>query len=98
MQAISASDILDVFHTRSRLLSLLSHVESILDEIETELSDPDDKRVGPWLCGPIFSAADITLTALLVRLYQLGLDDQLWKGGRRPNLAVYQELAFRRPR
>ena len=87
-----------MFHDRSRLLSLLSHLETVLDEIESELSDPEDKRVGPWLCGPIFSAADITLTALLVRLHQLGLDEELWKGGRRPHLAVYQELAFRRPR
>lgn len=32
-----------------------------------------------------------------MRLYQLGLDEEMWKHGRRPNLAVYQELAFRRP-
>ena len=49
-----------------------------------------DDRMGMWLCGPTFSSADVALTCLMFSLEILGLDEQLWKGGRRPNLAVYQ--------
>lgn len=52
---------------------------------------------GPWLCGIVYSAADIGASALLYRLYQLGLDEVMWKNGTRPHVAVYAELAFRRP-
>ena len=63
-------------------------MDSILDEMEALLSAED--RVGMWLCGPTFSSADAALACLLFSLETLGLDGRLWKGGRRPNLAVYQ--------
>ena len=56
--------------------------------MEALLSAED--RVGMWLCGPTFSSADAALACLLFSLETLGLDGRLWKGGRRPNLAVYQ--------
>ena len=73
--------------------SLLAQVEVVLDEVEAELSNED--RLGPWLCGPGYTAADISFSCLLLRLYQIGLD-QMWKEGTRPNISVYQEMAFRR--
>merc|ERR1719245_339533 len=74
--------------------SLLAQVEAILDEVEAELSKDD--RLGPWLCGPGYTAADVSFTCLLLRLYQIGLDEQMWKEGTRPNIPVYQDMAFRR--
>lgn len=73
----------------------LQSIDVVLDEVEDILAADD--RPGPWLFGQTFSAADICLTALLVRLHQLGMDDRYWKEGIRPHLSVYQELAFRRP-
>ena len=59
-----------------------------MDEMEVVLGADD--RLGMWLCGPTFSSADVALTCLMFSLESLGLDEHLWKGGRRPNLAVYQ--------
>ena len=74
--------------------SLLAQVEAILDEVEAELSK--DERLGPWLCGPGYTAADVSFSCLLLRLYQIGLDEQMWKNDTRPNISVYQDMAFRR--
>ncbi len=94
-KARSLKPVLEMFQDRAKFLLFLASVEKVLDELEGELGKDD--RVGPWLCGPKFSAVDIALTSLLVRLYQLGLDEEYWRGARRPHLAIYQELAFRRP-
>ena len=59
-----------------------------MDEMEVVLGADD--RLGMWLCGPTFSSADVALTCLMFSLETLGLAEHLWKGGRRPNLAVYQ--------
>jgi len=75
--------------------ALLGQVEALLDEVESELNADD--HLGPWLCGPTFTAADIGLTCLLFRLYQIGLDDKYWNGGVRPGIAVYVDMAFQRP-
>lgn len=94
-KAKDLESIREVFLENDKIHGILYDLEVILDKVEAEL-DSDD-RPGPWLCGTTFSAADVTLISILMRLYQLGLDQRYWKGGVRPNLAVYQELAFRRP-
>jgi len=83
-----------IFDNFCMYLSLLNHVGEILDKVEIELSKED--RLGPWLCGPGYTAADVSFTCLLLRLYQIGLDEQMWKEGTRPNISVYQDMAFRR--
>ena len=77
-----------------KYLSLLERVGEILDKVEIELSKED--RLGPWLCGACYTAADVSFSCLLLRLYQIGLDEQMWKEGTRPNISVYQDMAFRR--
>jgi len=74
-------------------IRVLKKVEEVLDHIEHALSTGE---VGPYLGGLAFTGADISLTALLFRLYQLGLD-QLWKDGKRSHLSVYTNLVFERP-
>ena len=59
-----------------------------------ELANHD--KVGIWLGGVIFSPEDWYLTAILIRLYQLGLEDTLWQDGTRPHLAMYVKQAFNR--
>ena len=83
-----------IFDNLGKYLSLLERVGEILDKVEIELSKED--RLGPWLCGASYTAADVSFSCLLLRLYQIGLDEQMWKEGTRPNISVYQDMAFRR--
>jgi glutathione S-transferase len=78
----------ELLRDRERTVLLLDMVESVLDDVEATLAADD--RVGIWLCGLSFSAADAALACLLFRLDTLGLDESLWKGGRRPHITVYQ--------
>ncbi len=78
-----------------KFLGTMHHLEAVLDAIEAKLAR--DNKSGRWLFGPSFTAADIALSVLLAKLHQLGLDEQLWKGGIRPNVAIYQEMALERP-
>jgi len=95
-KATNMEDALELFNDRKRFASeILRPLEAFLDKIEARLASDD--HTGPWLCGPAFTAADASLSVLLVRLHRLGLDERYWLGGVRPHLTVYQELAFRRP-
>ncbi len=81
--------------TDRNLRSLKIKLEGLFDELEKELGRED--RHGPWLCGPFFSVADISLVELLVSMWQIGWDDVLWNHGERPHVAVYAEMAMNRP-
>jgi glutathione S-transferase len=60
-KAIKVAEFSTIFTDLSQYQKVLEHVELILDEIETELGS--EKHLGPWLCGPTFSAADICLVS-----------------------------------
>jgi glutathione S-transferase len=60
-KAIKVAEFSTIFTDLSQYQKVLGHVELILDEIETELGS--EKHLGPWLCGPTFSAADICLVS-----------------------------------
>ncbi|XP_064420272.1 ganglioside-induced differentiation-associated protein 1-like 1 isoform X4 [Latimeria chalumnae] len=49
-----------------------------------------------WLCGPIFTLADILLGATLHRLKFLGLSKKYWEDGSRPNLQSFFERVQKR--
>ena len=72
---------------------ILSAVESTLNQAEKLLSE--ENRLGIWIGGMAFSMADCRFTAMLVGLYQLGLED-LWSDGERPHLSMYVNQAFQR--
>ena len=72
---------------------ILAGVEKVLDEVEEELES--DNHLGPWLCGPTYTAADIVLSNFLILLYQLGFDEKLWLDGIRPNVTIYSKMAFK---
>lgn len=42
-----------------------------------------------WLCCDKFSIADINLAVLLQRLWELGLEERFWTGGKRPYIENY---------
>jgi glutathione S-transferase len=60
-KAIKVAEFSTIFTDLAKYQKVLEHVESILDEVENELGS--DNHLGPWLCGPIFSAADICLVS-----------------------------------
>ena len=48
-----------------------------------------------WLCGPTFTAADITATTLMMRLYMLGIDERYCSSSR-PLLCDYKKRLMAR--
>uniref|UniRef100_UPI00358E1A09 ganglioside-induced differentiation-associated protein 1 n=1 Tax=Myxine glutinosa TaxID=7769 RepID=UPI00358E1A09 len=85
----------------SYLEKILDELEGVLDQVETELQirndETPDSENEVWLCGPMFSVADVTLVTLLHRLIFLGFSRRYWGTGRRPHLAQYYIRAARRP-
>lgn len=51
---------------------------------------------GNWLCCENFSIADVNLSVLLQRLWELGLENRFWAGGKRPLLENYYERVKQR--
>lgn len=49
------------------------------------------EHAGWWLCGELFSIADIDLSILLNRLYLLGHERRFWTEGKRPHIQGYWE-------
>jgi len=56
---------------------LLIHLEKVLDECEAELASHEIPEW--WLCSPQLSIADIDLSLLLYRLWQLGFERRMWE-------------------
>jgi len=73
---------------------ILNSTEAVLDQVENVLSE--EKRSGIWINGLKFGLTDCRLSAMIACLYQLGLEN-LWRNGKRPNLAMYAFQAFERP-
>merc|ERR1719219_253408 len=73
--------------------AILHAVEGTLDQAESLLSE--ENRLGIWIGGVEFSLEDCRFTAILVGLYQLGLED-MWSDGKRPHLSMYVKQAFNR--
>lgn len=74
---------------------LREEIKALLLPFEELLAD--DSRVGIWLDGLQFSAHDCMFSAILVRLYQLGLEEDLWEAGNLPHVTFYAREAFNRP-
>ena len=73
--------------------ALLNMIEETLDLTESLLSKED--RLGIWISGVEFSSTDCRFTAMLIGLYQLGLEC-MWSDGKRPHLSMYVKQAFNR--
>jgi len=65
---------------------LLLHIEKVMDECEAELASHDTP--GGWLCSPEVSIADVDLSLLLYRLWQLGFERRMWEKNR-PQIKLY---------
>ncbi|XP_078506593.1 ganglioside-induced differentiation-associated protein 1-like 1 [Lissotriton helveticus] len=87
------------------LTKILGELGMILDQIEAELEkrklEYEGQKCELWLCGHVFTLADILLGATLHRLKFLGLSKKYWEDGSRPNLQsffdrVQKRYAFRK--
>ncbi|XP_012940887.1 ganglioside-induced differentiation-associated protein 1 [Aplysia californica] len=77
---------------------ILKEVDKTFDEAEAQLQK--NKKANPpvlWLCGPDFTAADITLCVFLGRMDFIGILKRFVDPVKRPALKEYWDRAFQRP-
>uniref|UniRef100_UPI00398ED5F5 ganglioside-induced differentiation-associated protein 1-like 1 isoform X1 n=1 Tax=Pristiophorus japonicus TaxID=55135 RepID=UPI00398ED5F5 len=84
----------------NNLKKILSELGKVLDQVEAELEERKHELAGKnceaWLCGSVFTLADISLGATLHRLKFLGLAKKYWGNADRPNLEAYFERVQKR--
>ncbi|XP_078092639.1 ganglioside-induced differentiation-associated protein 1-like 1 isoform X3 [Mustelus asterias] len=84
----------------NNLKKILSELGKVLDQVEAELEQRKHELAGQkceaWLCGSVFTLADISLGATLHRLKFLGLAKKYWGNADRPNLKAYFERVQKR--
>lgn len=68
-----------------RFGKVLDEVDAVLKEVEEQLVKNQGSE--KWLVSEKFTVADVSLTILLERLNQLGLEQRFWEN--RPNIAAY---------
>uniref|UniRef100_A0A3P9MF36 Ganglioside-induced differentiation-associated protein 1 n=1 Tax=Oryzias latipes TaxID=8090 RepID=A0A3P9MF36_ORYLA len=88
-------------HDNMNLKKLLGELESVMDQVETELQrraeETPEEGSASWLCGDFFSLADVSLAVTLHRLKFLGLSRRYWGNGNRTNIETYYERVVERP-
>jgi len=72
-----------------KYVKVIAMVNKTLDVFESEFSA--QRTGGCWLGGPLISMADISLGVVLHRLWQLGMDEDMYGGGVRPHLAIFYQ-------
>ncbi|XP_022912220.1 ganglioside-induced differentiation-associated protein 1 [Onthophagus taurus] len=81
---------------RDQFYKILDNIDRVLSSVETELSSHDEEKSNWWLCSDRFTVADISLTILLERLNQLGLESHFWSLGKKPFLCTYYDRVQQR--
>ncbi|KAG7165070.1 Ganglioside-induced differentiation-associated protein 1-like [Homarus americanus] len=77
---------LSINKTREEMDAVLQEFDAALQKAQVNsLTDKSEW----WLCGELFSIADIDLAILLNRINQLGCEQRFWAGGKRPFLEAY---------
>ncbi|XP_071091694.1 ganglioside-induced differentiation-associated protein 1-like [Haliotis cracherodii] len=84
------SDRLNFLMDKSRVEEVLDDLEKTCDVLEEQLKKMKiEQSDETWLCGPNYTAADLTLTCLLGRLIFVGLGERYFPKEKRPNLWAY---------
>ncbi|XP_066256128.1 ganglioside-induced differentiation-associated protein 1 isoform X2 [Euwallacea similis] len=75
---------------KDEFVKLLNETEKVFDKIEAELAEHDaNGRQDWWLCTDRFTVADISLTILMLRISQIGMEPYFWIEGKRPQVEKY---------
>lgn len=87
--------------TAEEMEEVMKKFDEALGRAEEELATHTQEHANWWLCGELFSIADIDLAILLNRLYVLGHERRFWAEGKRPHLQAYwdriqQRVSFKR--
>ncbi|KAK8385619.1 hypothetical protein O3P69_016415 [Scylla paramamosain] len=87
--------------TAEEMEEVIKKFDLALGRVEEELATHTGEHADWWLCGELFSIADIDLSILLNRLYVLGHESRFWAEGKRPHLQAYwdriqQRVSFKR--
>ncbi|XP_059170202.1 ganglioside-induced differentiation-associated protein 1-like [Physella acuta] len=82
---------------KNYIAKLIDDLEPLFDELEAQLrKSRTENIIQHWLCGPNFTAADITLCILLGRLINVGLIQRFLIAEKRPALIEYWNQAQQR--
>ncbi|XP_045766669.1 ganglioside-induced differentiation-associated protein 1 [Maniola jurtina] len=76
----------EILTSEDEYVKVLNIVDEVLSLIEEQLKKQQSED---WLCCEKFSIADINLAVLLQRLWELGLEERFWEGGKRPYIENY---------
>ncbi|XP_047534624.1 ganglioside-induced differentiation-associated protein 1 [Vanessa atalanta] len=76
----------EIIANEEEYIKVLNIVDDVLAQVEIQLKTQSEDG---WLCCEKFSIADINLTVLLQRLWELGLEERFWINGKRPNIENY---------
>ncbi|XP_055891057.1 ganglioside-induced differentiation-associated protein 1-like [Biomphalaria glabrata] len=83
---------------KSDTVAVMEVLETLLDEVEEQLrKSRSENIIEHWLCGPRYTAADISLCVLLGRLVSIGLLSKYLNPAKRPALIEYWNQARQRP-
>ncbi|XP_066148080.1 ganglioside-induced differentiation-associated protein 1 isoform X2 [Euwallacea fornicatus] len=75
---------------KDEFVKILNETEKIFDKVEAELAEHDANGSKDWwLCSDSFTVADISLTILLLRISQIGMEPYFWSDGKRPQVEKY---------
>lgn len=80
---------LNLNQSEDAVIQALDKCDSVLAIVEETLASNTEDKKDWWLCGEMFSIADIDLAILLNRLNSLGHERRYWSDGKRPYLEAY---------
>ncbi|CAH2244414.1 ganglioside-induced differentiation-associated protein 1 [Pararge aegeria] len=83
----------EILTSEEEYLKVLYIVDEVLSHVEEQLKQQNEDS---WLCCEKFSIADISLSVLLQRLWELGLEERFWAEGKRPYIENYFNRAKQR--
>ncbi|XP_014368895.1 ganglioside-induced differentiation-associated protein 1 isoform X1 [Papilio machaon] len=76
----------EILTNEEEYLKVLNIVDAVLTQVEDQLTEQNEDC---WLCCDKFTIADVNLSIILQRLWELGLEERFWTDGKRPHIETY---------
>lgn len=84
-------DKIGILQWLAELKNFLEHDWFVIYSLSLDFNSTPSEHAAWWLCGELFSIADIDLAILLNRLNLLGYERRFWTEGKRPHIQAYWE-------